>query len=170
MNTVVKRKRPEERRKDLFRDIWGADWQDFPIWDRKTMDGFGTIPRTMPYINNVIDSLSEKGKPLSSTYFSLWCRNFDDGLLEIKNENELANESGFFGTRADSTWRIRMRLLKELGFIETKQGQQSEFQYVVLLNPFTVIKEKYDSEAADNLRIRINALKSRMAEVGSVWK
>ena len=39
------------------------------------------------------------------------------------------------GERAIDTWRRRMRRLRELNLIATKEGASGEFHYVLLLNP-----------------------------------
>ncbi|MDO1762416.1 hypothetical protein Q2336_25140, partial [Escherichia coli] len=61
----------------------------------------------------------------------------------------------------------RMRKLRDLGFITTKPGTSGEFQYVILLNPLTVIKELYEGKEKDE---RYNALVGRMQEVGAKWE
>jgi len=55
------------------------------LWDRTTAKGFCTLPRTMPHIFEIINDLGGKGTPLSRVYFSLWCRGFDESLIEIKS-------------------------------------------------------------------------------------
>lgn len=160
------RKNATERRIELFTNLWGEETvQSFHIWDRKTKDGFTTMPRVMPYISQILDYLGGKGTPLSQTYLSLWFRNFDDGFIEIKSERDIAFESGFFSSRAVTTWKGRMKKLKELGFIDTKPGASSEYQYTVVFNPFEVIKN-LRKDIPDSL---INALEGRMSEVGAKW-
>lgn len=160
------RKNALERRADLFNNLWGEEViKSFPIWNRKSENGFTTMPRVMPYINQILDYLGGKGTPLSQTYSSLWFRNFDDGFIEIKLEKDLAFESGFFSSRAVTTWKGRMKRLKELGFIEVKSGAASEYQYIVVIDPFKVIRE-LRAQVPDSL---MNALDGRMSEVGATW-
>ena len=140
--------------------------QEAELWNRKTETGFTTIPRVMPLIIRILDDLS-KGKPLGYTYLSLWCRVWDEGVVQVSNPTELAFESGFTGERAASTWIARMRTLRDLGFIRTSgaSGTQGEFQYVLLLNPLPVLK-KLDQGGQIQLTTAV-ALLQRANEVGA---
>jgi hypothetical protein len=100
----------------------------------------------IPYIFKIMDDCS-KSKPLSATYFTLWCRCWDEsGFLKINNPSIFASESGFSGQRAVSTWRTRMRLLEKWGFIKTKKYGAEEHGYIVILNPYKVVKELYETK------------------------
>jgi hypothetical protein len=127
----------QEKAKALRDSCW-PDLDDEKLWNRKLYSGFTTIPRTMPLIMNIIDSLS-KNKPAGQVYFVLWCRTFDQALLVIDNPMTLAVEAGFSGERALSTWKDRMRALVDLGFIDAKEGPTGAFHYVLLLNPHKVV-------------------------------
>lgn len=127
----------QEKAKALRDSCW-PDIDEQKLWNRKTVNGFTTIPRTLPLIINIIDVLT-KNKPAGSTYFTLWCRTFDHSILVIDNPVTLAVEAGFSGERALSTWRDRMKSLVDLGFIEAKEGQTGPYQYVLLLNPHKVV-------------------------------
>jgi hypothetical protein len=85
-----------------------------------------------------IDSLS-KNKPAGQTYFVLWCRAWDESMLTIEIPQIFAAETGFTGERALTTWRERMRTLKQLGFIDTKTGASGEHHYILILNPHLVM-------------------------------
>ena len=91
------------------------------VWSRKESHGFTTLPRAMPLVMQIADGLS-KGKPVSTTYLELWCRAHDEYLVNLRNAEEIAYHSGFSGQRALSTWRERLRILRDLGFIETREG------------------------------------------------
>ena len=101
-----------------------------------------------------------------STYFSLWCRVYDEGIVEIRNDRELAFESGFSGPRGEVTWRSRMRILQELGLISIKPGLASEMQYVLILNPILVIVDIYE-ERKLNEDIAFSALMARLIDIGA---
>src|SRR5690606_37948711 len=107
-------------------------------WHRKRCHGFITIPRTLPLIMNIIDTLS-KARPAGPTYFGLWSRTYDESLVILENPMLAAFEAGFSGERAVTTWKQRMRTLVELGFIRTKPGSAGDFHYVLLLNPHRVV-------------------------------
>ncbi|WP_072081187.1 hypothetical protein [Yersinia aleksiciae] len=161
------RKSLVSKRKDLLQGLWGGELDELKIWNRHDHDGYTTVPRTLTYINRILDYLAGTGSPLSQTYLSLWCRVFDEGFIEIRDKESFAYESGFSGQRAVSTWTVRMRKLKELGFITTKPGASGEFQYVLLLNPLSVIQKIYENKDKDE---RYNALLGRMQEVGAKWE
>ena len=78
------------------------------LWNRKQSDGFTTMPRPMPHILQIMDQLAGKGKPVSHVYLSLWCRVFDESLVVIQNEKDMAFEAGFTSQRAVTTWHSRM--------------------------------------------------------------
>jgi hypothetical protein len=68
-------------KKLLMRKAYWPEVTDDMMWDRKIKEGFTTIPRTMPYFYKIMDELADKGKPVSNTYFALWCRAFDEHVL-----------------------------------------------------------------------------------------
>lgn len=168
-NKATKRGRRSlaDKRLNMRDELWGDELETLNLWDRKTHDGFTTIPRTMPQIFRIMDKFSGKGKPLASTYFTLWCNVYDESYLEIKEKERFAFESGFSGERAVTTWTTRMRLLQELGFISAKEGALGEFNHVLILNPLIAAKKLYDSNEKDGL---YNALISRMSDVGASFE
>jgi hypothetical protein len=127
----------QEKAKALRDSVW-PDLDEQMLWNRKSVSGFTTIPRTMPLVMNIIDALT-KNKPAGSAYFVMWCRTFDHSLLVIDNPMTLAVEAGFSGERALSTWKDRMRSLVELGFIDAKEGPSGPYHYVLLFNPHKVV-------------------------------
>jgi len=139
---------------------------DDMLWHRRRNVGYTMIPRAMPYFFRIMDDLYS-GQPPSRTYFTLWCRLFDESFLEIKNPKELAFESGFSTQRAEYTWRTRMRILKELKFIKTKEGPSGEFNYVLVLNPYFVVRKLRQEGKIGPNNISYNALYSRAADIGA---
>ena len=104
----------------------------------------------MPYFFRIMDELS-KSKPLSTTYFALWCRLWDEsGLITIKEPTLVAEEAGFSGQRAVRTWRDRMKILEKLGFIRCKPFSSNPFGYVLLLNPYGVVKRLWEKKKYTN--------------------
>ncbi len=161
----VGRKKQSEKRQSLMESLWDKETlEGTPIWNRLKQDGYTTLPRTMPQIHAIMDALAEKGKPLSGVYLSLWCNVFDEGFLEVKDKERFAFEAGFSGQRAVTTWLIRMKKLEELGFIKSKEGASGPFNYLLLVNPLSVIKKVYETRQKDQL---YNALIGRMSEVGA---
>lgn len=136
------------------------------MWNRRSNDGFCTIPRTMPIVMQAVDQAS-KGTPPGHVLFSLWARAPDHPLLMIDNQVIFAAEAGFSGLRAVDTWRKRMKKLRDLQMIATKKGASGDFHYVVLLNPNTGIEAMHSNDKdslSDDLYGRFI---DRMAEIGA---
>lgn len=136
---ATRRSKAQEKALRLREEYW-PDLGHEDIWDRKKHKGFTTIPRTIPLLMNIIDSMS-KNQPAGYVYFILWCRAFDEALVVVDSPAALAAESGFTGERAVSTWRGRMRTLHELGFIDCRQGATGPYHYVLIKNPHSVAKQ-----------------------------
>lgn len=148
----------------LRKQLWPKLDSDL-LWDRTQQKGFTTILRPMPYILQIMDQLAPKGKPVSVTYLSLWCRIFDESLVVIQNPSELAFESGFTGQRAVTTWASRMSYLEDMGFIATKEGASGKHNYVLLYNPYLVIKKHHAAKKIQETQY--NALFARAQDVGA---
>ena len=161
ISNIKKISKAQEKAKAL-RDSFWPDLDESRLWNRKTSNGFTTVPRTMPLIMNIIDALS-KNKPAGRTYFALWCRSFDQSFLVIDNPMTLAAEAGFTGERAVSTWKERMRTLVELGFIDARKGTTGDFHYVLLLNPHQVAGQLRD-RIQDGMFLQ---LQTRVIEIGA---
>lgn len=121
--------RAEEQMKIQF-----PDYSEELLWKRSRNHGYSTIPRTLPLAMQAIDAQS-KGQPAGHVLLCLWIRAPDHPLLTIDAPAVFATEAGFEGERAVDTWRRRMRTLRDLGFIEAKEGSTGDFHYVLLLNP-----------------------------------
>jgi len=135
---TVRRNKAQERAIQLRKEMW-PDVSDADFWSRNKHNGWTTIPRTMPILMSIINDLS-KNEPCGQTYFALWCRSFDEPLLIVENPMPFAAESGFGGQRALSTWQKRMKILKELGFIDSREGSSGAFHYVLIFNPHIVVQ------------------------------
>ncbi len=148
----------------LRRELW-PEISDDILWHRKRKTGYTTIPRSMTYILQIMNSLSS-GKPLGQTYLTLWCQTFDEYMVRIANPRVIAFESGFTGQRAEATWNGRMKTLVELGFIYAKPGASGPYNYVLIFNPYTAIKELKKREEPIPVNI-YNALLQRMKDIGA---
>jgi len=119
------------------------------IGDKKKK-GFSSLPRTMPIIMNLIGDGSKqvgtKSVPAGRSYLVLWCRVYGEGIVKIDNEMVAASEAGYSGERSVSTWREHMRVLRELGFIDYKEGPAGPMQFILLLNPYQVTKGLYNKK------------------------
>lgn len=164
--TDIKKVRGANAKRVALRHTLWPDIGNDELWLRKEKVGFTTIPRTMSLIGRIMDQLSGKGFPLFGTYLALWCRVYDEAFVEIRNDRELAFESGFSGARGEVTWRARMRKLQELGFVDLRPGLASDLQYVLILNPMLVIEENYRKNKLPK-DTAYTALMARLIEVGA---
>lgn len=161
-NAAISKKKEEER-DSTFPDAANR------VWSRKgTTKGFTTVPRALPLIGMIMDALSNR-MPLSSTYFDLWFKSFDEMYLIIDSPFERAMFSGFSGPRAETTWTTRMRLLVKLGFIEVCRGTRGEFHHVLLINPYIAVAaiEKDAAQARVVGKDLFAAYHARLREVGA---
>jgi hypothetical protein len=148
----------------LRQELW-PEISDDILWHRKKKKGYTTIPRAMPFIQQIMNDLSS-GKPLGQTYLALWCHTFDEYMVTIANPRLMAFESGFTGQRAEASWNGRMKLLKDFGFIDAKPGPSGAFHYVLILNPYSVIKE-LKGRGIPILPSIYHALLQRTQEIGA---
>ncbi len=159
-----KRQSKIARQKQRMRDTLWPELDETNLWSRSRSDGWLSLPRPMPLIMKVMDSLS-KGKPVSATYLDLWCRTYDDSFVIVNKEREMAYFSGFAGERAVRTWTMRMRTLDELGFIDIKSGPNGPISYVLIFNPYFVVRQLHEDGLVDESFF--NSLKLRMIDVGA---
>lgn len=159
----VRKSKMEKKALELRKQFW-PDINDQLLWNRKERKGFTTIPRGMPLILRIMDDLSN-GKPVSSTYLSLWCRVFDNNVVTITNPRDMAFEVGFSGQRAEGTWSARMKILSDLNFIDAKPGPYGPFSYVLIWNPYHVIKAHHKNNEIEVAKY--NALFQRTQDIGA---
>lgn len=130
----------------MRKHLW-PEVTDAHLWllDDKKKKGFSSMPRTMPILMNIINDaskqVSSKSVPAGRTYLVLWCRVFGEGIVKIENETVAASEAGYVSERGITTWREHLRVLKELGFIDYKQGPAGPMQFILLHNPYFVVKD-----------------------------
>lgn len=134
----VRSRRIKERAEKQREEVW-PDIPKEKNWSRAGSAGFTTIPRTLALTGMIADTLAEKNKRVSSTYWGLWSRVWDTGLVIVENEHELATEAGFSGERRIYTWRDRIKQLVKLKFIKVKEGPKGPHQYVLIMNPYHVL-------------------------------
>jgi hypothetical protein len=142
----MRRNKAKESNLKMRKHLW-PDLKESDLWLREdvTRKGYTTLPRTIPLFVNLINDVSKyvtdgKSVPAGKSYLVLWCRVFDEGFLRIDNEAVAALEAGYAGERNVTTWREHLRVLKDLGFIDCKQGPAGPFQYILIFNPYRVAK------------------------------
>lgn len=131
--------------------------------------GFAQVPRTLSLITNVIKAAVKKKTGKSSaagnTYTVLWLHIYGEGVAKIESEKEAAFEAGYGGERSVSTFRSHMYVLKDLGFIEFGEGPRGPMQWVLMLNPYMVLKKLYSDGLVEKKHYA--ALLERLSAIGS---
>lgn len=164
--SILKRKSTASRRDDRMKELRDQLWPDADrrVWDYKGSKGWLNIPRSMPVIMRIMDSIT-KGQPVSATYLELWCRTYNNGFVYVGNPREMAFFSGFDGERAQRTWQSRIKSLQDLGFIDVKEGSSGPYSYILVENPYLALKNLRASKKISD--VFWNALMARMIETGS---
>ncbi len=116
-------------------------WPNEEAWNG-TGNGWFRGPRTVPLI---LVLLSQKeltaGHDVSRVYLELLSRHMDGGVIEIGNEADHAYAAGYTGTRAIRTWHERMKLLEQLGFIQSKRVANQHYKLVLVVDPLHAVTE-----------------------------
>lgn len=157
------RSRSLSRKREALRD---ALWPDAPnvVWSRRRSRGFTTVPRILPLVMRLQCHLESHGDP-SKVYLDLWLRAFDEGMVTVRDEEEMAYGSGYSGTRAVRTWREHINSLVHLGFIRIQAMGNREIAQILLLDPIKVATRlRADQQVPDEWWI---AFVSRANEVGA---
>jgi hypothetical protein len=156
-------KRIAKRQLELRERLW-PDVEPERLWSRHTRDGYTTMPKAMPLMLSIMDDLA--GQPVANTYLELWCRTYDESFVTLSKPREIAFHSGFYGQRAERTWRGRLKLLEELDFISLREGPSGPASYALLFNPYLVIRDHRQRGTPDLRADKYNALLERALEIG----
>lgn len=128
------------RRQGLRDQLWPDAGNK--LWHRTSEDGYSTIPRTLPLVMTLIDDLKGKGRDISRVYLDLWCRQMDDSFVEVTDEEAFAYSSGYSTPgRNIRSWRERIEMLRELGFISVEPNGSKKYGYILLHHPHRVVLE-----------------------------
>jgi hypothetical protein len=142
---ATRRNKAKEGNLKLCKELW-PHVKDSELWlqEDRSKKGFVWMPRPMPLFIDLINDASKRfGKkvPAGKSYLALWCRVRDGAFLDIENEAVAALDAGYGGERNVGTWRAHLRVLKDLGFIDYKAGPSGPFQFILLWNPYHVVKK-----------------------------
>lgn len=148
-----KRPSPDERRAQKREQLWpGSAGLVFDLSKAETA-GYVRMPRIVPMLTSLLNNLSGKlnAGPL---YAALWANDYGQGLVEVKDYRYLLHEAGYDTKgRARRTWNERIKIMKDLHFINTASNGIEEDAFVLLYNPYYVAgwlhgrKEKGDPAA-----------------------
>lgn len=168
---ATRRNKAKEGNLKLCKELW-PDAKDTELWlqEDRSKKGFVWMPRPMPLFVKLINDASKhvtdgKSVPAGRSYLALWCRVRDGAFLDIENEAAAALDAGYGGERNIATWRAHLRILKELGFIDYKPGPSGPFQFILLWNPYHVVKKlRAKNWAQETAYI---AIRKRALEIGA---
>lgn len=167
------RDRKKKKARDTALAIRNLHWpkvQPSQLWllDGKR-GGFAQVPRTLSLITNVIRAAVKiktgKSSAAGNTYMVLWLHIYGEGLAKIESEREAAFEAGYGGERSTSTFHAHMNVLKDLGFIDFGEGSLGKMQWVLMLNPYIVLKTLHDGGLVEKKYYA--ALLERLSAIGS---
>ena len=170
-----------EKAKQTSIDLRKVHWPDVKnedIWllsNENKRSGFAQVPRTLSMVINIINDIAKrkygKAMPAGKTYFALWLHHWGEGLVRIASEQQIAYEAGYGGQRNVSTFRQHMEVLKEIGFIDFRKGVKGPMHYVLLLNPYNVMKRLRDQKDNTGEKLvsdeQYAALVERVNDIGS---
>lgn len=95
------------------------------------------MSRIVPLVLTAIDQsgLRKKSEDVARTYIELLCRNMDEGLVEVPDEDEAATMTGFTGNRRVRTWKDRVFALQRLHLIEIDAVGGRKIGAILMLDP-----------------------------------
>jgi hypothetical protein len=155
--------RGQTRREELRDQLW-PDAASL-VWNRKKEKGFCTVPRTLALVMCLLDQLQKK-KDASPVYLDLWCRAFDDYLIEVTDEPAFGYSAGYMTGRGVRTWRERVRLLEKWGFIRVKASGSRKIAYIFLVDPHKAVKLLHQKDQVPESWW--NTFNHRAGEIGAV--
>jgi hypothetical protein len=138
----------DERRAKLREQFWPNE----DAWTGEGERGWFRAPRTLPLILALLSSKELSGNcDPSSVYMELLARHIGQGVIEMSNEGDHAYAAGYASNRGIQTWRERMKLLEQNGFIRTKKIGNQRYKYVLLVHPGTALQRLRDAHKIPDL-------------------
>jgi hypothetical protein len=149
----------QARRRQLKKEFWPAE----VAWRGPEEKGYFCSPRSLPLVLLALSSKAISGEhDPSPVYVELLSRHHGQGVIEMGHEDDHAYAAGYTSNRAVRTWRDRMKVLEDAGFIRTSGGAR-KYSKVLLVHPSIVMKALYDAGKIDQ---RLwEAYRSRQIEV-----
>ncbi len=132
----------QERREAIKAEVWPTEI----AWTGENEKGWFRAPRSIALVMSLLAHQELTGnKNATGVYLDLLSRHRDTGVVDMVGEGEHSYSSGYVGTRGIRTWRERMQLLEELGFIKTRSAGNQDFRYVLLIHPTVAVQALKDS-------------------------
>jgi hypothetical protein len=137
----------DERRAKLRDEFW----PDEDAWTGEGERGWFRAPRTLPLILALLRSKQLSGNcDPSSVYAELLARHIGQGVIEMSNEGDHAYAAGYGSSRGIQTWRERMKLLEQNGFIKARKIGNQRYKYVLLVHPTTAVHRLREASKVPN--------------------
>ena len=147
-----KRKTLTEWAKDIRALYWSAITDD-QVWS-SSAGGWTAMPRAVGLICEVAVKEAHKkmfnaSSAAGTTYMTIWMHSQASGVARIESEEDAAFESGYGGERGVTTFRRHLRTLKQMGFIDFVEEGRGRVKWVLLFNPYQVVKKLYEGGHLD---------------------
>jgi hypothetical protein len=125
-----------KRREEIRQEHWPQE----DLWTGEREMGYFPAPRSLPLVLKLLSTKEiSGGKDPSFVYLELLSRQRGEGIIEMAHEADHAYAAGYDGSRAVRTWQERMRILEEIGFIQTVKIGNHRYKYVAMVHPTTVV-------------------------------
>ena len=161
-----KRKTLTEWAKDIRALYWSAITDD-QVWS-SSAGGWTAMPRAVGLICEVAVKEAHKkmfnaSSAAGTTYMTIWMHSQASGVARIESEEDAAFESGYGGERGVTTYRRHLRTLKQMGFVDFVEEGRGRVKWVLLFNPYQVVKKLYEEGHLDKHVFRA------VSERATVW-
>ena len=129
----------DQRREEQRERLWPGSEES--VWKGPSEGkGYWCAPRVLPLLFHMTSDKSLMGKQdCSKVYLDLLSRDFYQGIVEIRDEEEHAFSSGYTTSRGRRTWQERIRSLEKAGFIKVAPKGNRSIGYILLLHPYQVV-------------------------------
>lgn len=140
----------KKKRVEIRRELWPAgDCLVFDPSDKKTK-GYAQVPRVVPLVACLINEIGGR-ENAGSLYQAVWAHDWGQGIVEVRSFKALLHQAGYSGkgSRAERTWRERIRILKKYGFIYTAAKGLDDIGYILLIDPHIAVLSLWRSLPED---------------------
>jgi hypothetical protein len=166
-----KKARKRKTLTEYAKEIRGLHWPavtDDQVWSSEA-GGFAIVPRTAGMVAEVVIREAHKkmfnaSSAAGTTYMTVWLHSQSNGVARIESEEDAAFESGYGGERGVTTFRRHLRTLKTMGFIDFIEESRGRVKWVLIFNPYQVVKKLHDAGHLDSQTFR--AVSERAMGIG----
>ena len=128
-----------KRRTALKNEFWPKEI----AWQPPDEVGYFNAPRTLSLVLCALrlKSVSDQKDP-SLVYVDLLSNQMGEGVVELGIEEDHAFACGYTNAR---TWRDRMKVLEDAGFIKASSGGNRNYARVLIIHPTVAMQGLYES-------------------------